>query len=63
MAAIGGLLICIIIYFIVKVILRIMKWKAKKEYHRELTKKELEELKDLQIRQLMKEKEELLRKK
>lgn len=63
MAAIGGLIICIIIYFIVKMILKILKWKAKKDYHKELTKKELETMKDMQIRQLMKERDELLRKK
>lgn len=63
MEVIGGLIICIIIYFMIKSILKIIKWKAKKDYHRELTKKELEMMKDMQIRQLMKERDELLKRK
>lgn len=63
MAALGGLFVCIIIFFVVRLVWKISKWRAKKEYHKELDRKERDILLEERIRQLERERNELLKQK
>lgn len=56
MKILGGLIMCFIIYFVVRVILKVIRWRVKSEYGEELKKKEEEMMKEIQMKQLKKEK-------
>ena len=56
MKILGGLIMCFVIYFVVRVILKVIRWRVKSEYEEELKKKEEEMMKDIQMKPLKKEK-------
>ena len=56
MKILGGLIMCFVIYFVVRVILRVIRWRVKSEYEEELKKKEEEMMKEIQMKQLEKDK-------
>ena len=56
MKILGGLIMCFVIYFVVRVILRVIRWRVKSEYEEELKKKEEEMMKEIQMKQLKKDK-------
>ena len=56
MKILGGLIMCFVIYFVVRVILKVIRWRVKSEYEEELKKKEEEMMKEIQMKQLIKEK-------
>lgn len=56
MKILGGLIMCFVIYFVVRVILKVIRWRVKSEYEEELKKKEEEMMKEIQMKQLKKEK-------
>ena len=56
MKILGGLIMCFVIYFVVRVILRVIRWRVKSEYEEELKKKEEEMMKEIQMQQLKKDK-------
>lgn len=55
MKILGGLIMCFVIYFVVRVILKVIRWRVKSEYEEELKKKEEEMMKEIQMKQLKKE--------
>ena len=56
MKILGGLIMSFVIYFVVRVILKVIRWRVKSEYEEELKKKEEEMMNEIQMKQLKKDK-------